>query len=122
VCYGRDSARHRCAGSPVPLSGITQGLSGSNAGGVFCALPSMPMSVGITSAAGAIPSLGNAASAVPSAGNGAGSATGGNGSLTDTVGNLVPGNGPGGLNSVNGITGGGQSGSQAGGPATGPLP
>jgi trimeric autotransporter adhesin len=42
------------ASTPNPLSGITQGDSGSQAGGVFCALPSLPVSVGVTAAAGAI--------------------------------------------------------------------
>jgi hypothetical protein len=42
------------ASSPVPLNGITQGLSGSQASGVFCGLPELPLSVGVTSAAGAI--------------------------------------------------------------------
>ena len=42
------------ASSPVPLNGVTQSLSGAQAGGIFCALPAMPMSVGVTSAAGAI--------------------------------------------------------------------
>ena len=42
------------ASSPVPLNGITQSLSGSQAGGIFCALPNLPVSVGITAAAGAI--------------------------------------------------------------------
>lgn len=42
------------ASSPVPLNGVTQSLSGAQAGGIFCALPDMPMSVGVTSAAGAI--------------------------------------------------------------------
>jgi hypothetical protein len=62
------------ASTPVPLNGITQGLSTSQAGGIFCALPNMPVSLGVTAAAGAI-----------------------------------------------GVTGG-LSGSQNGGPATGPLP
>jgi hypothetical protein len=176
------------ASSPVPLNGITQSLSGSQAGGVFCALPDVPVSVGITAAAGAIgemcgptqvnsgpqsvigpqqasarqggsqdigqasgqangpaqitsapqasgasgalpglnslsgaiPNLGNAASVVPNVGNVAGSVTSGNGSPTD-VANLVPGNGPGGVNSVtnavNGVTG-----SLSGGQNGGPLP
>jgi hypothetical protein len=42
------------ASTPVPLNGITQGLSTSQAGGIFCALPNMPVSVGVTAAAGAI--------------------------------------------------------------------
>ena len=42
------------ASSPVPLNGITQSLSGSQASGVFCGLPELPVSVGVTSAAGAI--------------------------------------------------------------------
>ena len=42
------------ASTPVPLNGITQGLSGSSAGGIFCALPNLPVSVGVTAAAGAI--------------------------------------------------------------------
>jgi len=42
------------ASSPVPLNGITQSLSGSQASGIFCALPNLPVSVGITAAAGAI--------------------------------------------------------------------
>jgi hypothetical protein len=42
------------ASSPVPLNGITQSISGSQAGGIFCALPNLPVSVGITAAAGAI--------------------------------------------------------------------
>ena len=184
------------ASSPVPLNGITQGLSGSQASGVFCGLPELPVSVGVTSAAGAIgescgstqangssqsilaqpqasapqdgrqgasqdiglssgqtngpartasapqaagassaisglnslsgaiPDLGNTAGAVPNVGNVAGSATSGNGSPTD-VANLIPGNGPGGVNSVsnavNGITGG-LSGGQNGGTATGTMP
>jgi hypothetical protein len=37
--------------TPAPLTGVTQGLSGAGAGGVFCALPKLPMSV---AAAGAI--------------------------------------------------------------------
>ena len=196
------------ASSPVPLNGITQGLSASQAGGIFCALPNLPVSVGVTAAAGAIgescgstqvngssqsvigtpqqgtsqtgasgqsgalgstqaggqangpartsttpqstpaqtagasnplsglgslsgaiPNLSNAASLVPNVGNFGSSVTSGNGSLTGSVGNLVPGNGEGGLNSVSnavgGATGGlsgGQSSSQAGGPATGTLP
>ena len=175
------------ASTPVPLNGITQGLSTSQAGGIFCALPGMPVSLGVTAAAGAIgescgstqvnsrsqsivtpqqasapqavrrglsqdiglssgqanspartasaprssgassampglnslsgviPNLGNAASVVPNAGSVTGPATSGNGSLTGAAGNLVPGNGPGGLNSaskaVGGVTGG-LSGSQ----------
>ena len=184
------------ASSPVPLNGITQGLSGSQASGVFCGLPELPVSVGVTSAAGAIgescgstqangssqsiltqpqasapqdgrqgasqdiglssgqtngpartasapqasgassaisglnslsgaiPDLGNAAGAVPNVGNVAGSATSGNGSPTD-VANLIPGNGPGGVNSVsnavNGVTGS-LSGGQNGGTGTGTMP
>jgi hypothetical protein len=42
------------ASSPVPLNGITQGLTGSQAGGIFCALPNLPVPVGVTAAAGAI--------------------------------------------------------------------
>jgi hypothetical protein len=42
------------ASSPVPLGGITQSLSGSQAGEIFCGLPDLPMSVGVTTAAGAI--------------------------------------------------------------------
>jgi hypothetical protein len=42
------------ASTPVPLNGITQGLSTSQAGGIFCALPNMPVSLGVTAAAGAI--------------------------------------------------------------------
>lgn len=185
------------ASTPVPLNGITQGLSTSQAGGIFCALPNMPVSLGVTAAAGAIgescdstqvssssqsivtpqqasapqagrqgasqdiglssgqangpartasapqgagssgampglnslsgviPNLGNAASVVPNLGNVTGSVTSGNGGLTGGVGNLVPGNGEGGLNSVSNAVGGvtgGLSGSQNGGPATGPLP
>jgi hypothetical protein len=169
------------ASTPVPLNGLTQGLSTSQAGGIFCALPDMPVSLGVTAAAGAIgescgstqvnsrsqsivtpqqaapragrqgtsqdiglssgqangpartagapqssgpssampglnslsgviPNLGNAASVVPNLGNATGSVTSGNGSLTGTVGNLVPGNGNGGLNpvsnAVGGVTGG----------------
>jgi hypothetical protein len=42
------------AGTPIPLTGVTQGLNGAGAGGVFCALPNLPVSVGLTAAAGAI--------------------------------------------------------------------
>src|SRR6266581_7807201 len=42
------------ASTPVPLNGITQGVSGSNVGGVFCALPNLPVSLGVSAAAGAI--------------------------------------------------------------------
>jgi hypothetical protein len=42
------------ASTPVPLNGITQGLSTSQAGGIFCALPNMPVSLGVIAAAGAI--------------------------------------------------------------------
>jgi hypothetical protein len=40
--------------TPIPLTGVTQGLNGAGAGGVFCALPNLPVSVGLTAAAGAI--------------------------------------------------------------------
>ncbi len=40
--------------TPIPLQGVTQGLNGAGAGGVFCALPNLPVSVGLTAAAGAI--------------------------------------------------------------------
>jgi hypothetical protein len=40
--------------TPIPLAGVTQGLNGAGAGGVFCALPNLPVSVGLTAAAGAI--------------------------------------------------------------------
>ena len=75
------------------------------------ALPNLPVSVGITAAAGAI-------------GETCGS-TQVNSSVTGAVSNLVPGSGEGGLNSVSNAVGGitgGLSGSQNGGPATGPLP
>jgi hypothetical protein len=42
------------ASTPVPLNGITQGLSTSQAGGVFCGLPNLPVSLGVSAAAGAI--------------------------------------------------------------------
>jgi hypothetical protein len=40
--------------TPIPLAGVTQGLNGAGAGGVFCALPNLPVSIGLTAAAGAI--------------------------------------------------------------------
>jgi hypothetical protein len=40
--------------TPIPLAGVTQGLNGAGAGGIFCALPNLPVSVGLTAAAGAI--------------------------------------------------------------------
>ncbi len=40
--------------TPIPLTGVTQGLNGAGAGGIFCALPNLPVSVGLTAAAGAI--------------------------------------------------------------------
>ena len=42
------------ASSPVPLNGITQGVHGVNANGIFCALPILPVSVGVTAAANAL--------------------------------------------------------------------
>jgi hypothetical protein len=42
------------ASTPVPLNGITQGLSGSGAGGIFCALPNLPVSLGVSAAASAL--------------------------------------------------------------------
>jgi hypothetical protein len=42
------------ASTPAPLNGITQGLSGSNASGIFCALPNLPASLGVSAAAGAL--------------------------------------------------------------------
>jgi hypothetical protein len=178
--------------TPIPLAGVTQGLNGAGAGGVFCALPNLPVSVGLTAAAGAIgescssnqvnggsrtfttgpqasdprtsqsqgsqalgsqsqgdtaqasgqsngpartastasapsasnaipglnslsgaiPNLGNAASVVPDLGNVTGSLTGGNGSVSGTVGTLVP----------SGVTGALSGAGQNGGPAAGSLP
>jgi len=40
--------------TPIPVTGVTQGLNSAGAGGVFCALPNLPVSVGLTAAAGAI--------------------------------------------------------------------
>jgi hypothetical protein len=42
------------ASSQVSLNGITPGLAGSQAGEILCALPSLPVPVGVTAAAGAI--------------------------------------------------------------------
>jgi len=61
---------------------------------------------GLNSLSGVIPNLGNAASVVPTRAALTGPATSGNGSLTGAAGNLVPGNGPGGLNSASKAVGG----------------
>ncbi len=42
------------ASTPAPLNGITQGLGGSGAGGIFCALPNLPVSLGVSAAASAL--------------------------------------------------------------------
>jgi hypothetical protein len=42
------------ASTPAPLNGITQGLSGSGVGGIFCALPNLPVSLGVSAAASAL--------------------------------------------------------------------
>jgi hypothetical protein len=134
VCYGRASAAILTAGvaapafavprasSPVPLNGITQSLSGSQAGGIFCALPNLPVSVGITAAAGAIgetcgstqvnsssqsvidPQQASAPQAVRQGGS----------QDIGAVSNLVPGNGNGGLNAVSNAVGGATGGLSGG--------
>jgi hypothetical protein len=91
------------ASSPVPLNGITQGLSGSQAGGIFCALPDLPVSVGVTAAAGAI-------------GDSCGS-TQVSGSSTSFIGTPQQATSPTGASSQGSALGRTQAGGQASGPA-----
>lgn len=94
------------ASSPVPLNGITQGLSATQAGGIFCALPNLPVSVGVTAAAGAI-------------GDSCGS-TQVNGSSTSVIGAPQQGTSQTGA-SQNGSQGSALGSTQAGGQTNGPA-